>query len=220
MLLNRRMMTAAVAVISLVAAACGDDSSGPSLPQPILGLSTTAKGASSVQITFNSVAGDDSYDIARAEGAGGAFATITTVNAPSTPGLVTFDDTGLQPTTLYRYHVITNKGTRKSAASGEASATTLAFGNAASDITTDIQVSRTLFADTVYTLKGFIHVASGATLTIQPGTRIQGDFTTLGSSLWVLRGAKIEAVGTATAPIVFTSSRGLVNVSLATGAVS
>ena len=34
-----------------------------------------------------------------------------------------------------------------------------------------------------------------------------GDFTTLGSSLFILRGAKINAVGTADAPIVFTSSR-------------
>src|SRR4029079_10811701 len=55
--------------------------------------------------------------------------------------------------------------------------------------------------------KGFIHVANGATLTIQAGTKIQGDFNTLGSCLMVLRGAKIQAIGTATAPIVFTSSR-------------
>ena len=55
--------------------------------------------------------------------------------------------------------------------------------------------------------KGFIHVASGATLTIQPGTKIVGDFNTLGSSLFILRGAKIQAVGTAANPIVFTSSR-------------
>ena len=45
----------------------------------------------------------------------------------------------------------------------------------------------------MYTLKGFIHVANGATLTIQPGTKIQGDFNTLGSSLFILRGAKIDA---------------------------
>jgi hypothetical protein len=64
-----------------------------------------------------------------------------------------------------------------------------------------------LFADTTYTLKGFIHVVNGATLTIQPGTTIKGDFNTLGSSLWILRGAKIQAVGTAAAPIVFTSSQ-------------
>jgi hypothetical protein len=77
----------------------------------------------------------------------------------------------------------------------------------AADITQDITTSRTLYQDTTYTLKGFVHVTNGATLTIQPGTRIQGDFNTLGSSLFIMRGARIIAVGTPTQPIVFTSSR-------------
>lgn len=77
----------------------------------------------------------------------------------------------------------------------------------AADVTQDITASRTLSRDTVYTLKGFIHVTNGATLTIPAGTRILGDYNTLGSSLFVLRGAKIVARGTATDPIVFTSSR-------------
>jgi hypothetical protein len=201
------MMTYGLTAMSFFLAACGSDSTGPSAPQPILGLNVTAKGATATQLTFNSVAGDNSYDIERAEGAAGAFAAVSTVTAPGTPGLVTFDDTGLKPNTLYRYHVFTNNGTLRSVASGESSTTTLAFGNAAADLTTDITASRTLFADTVYTLKGFIHVANGATITIQPGTTIKGDFNTLGSSLWILRGAKIQAVGTADAPIVFTSSR-------------
>ncbi len=75
------------------------------------------------------------------------------------------------------------------------------------DITTDITADRTLFADTTYTLKGFIHVTNGATLTIQPGTKILGDFNTLGSSLFIMRGAKIMAEGTVDKPIVFTSSQ-------------
>ena len=153
MLLNRRMMTCLLAATSLLVAACGSDSSGPSAPQPILGLNATAKGATSVQLTFNSVAGDDSYAIERAEGAAGTFAAVTTVAAPSTPGLVTYvDNTSLKPNTLYRYHVITVKGTARSIPSGESSTTTLAFGNAVADITTDITVDRTLYADTVYTL--------------------------------------------------------------------
>lgn len=77
----------------------------------------------------------------------------------------------------------------------------------AADITQDIVSSRTLYSDTTYTLKGYIHVANGATLTIQPGTVIKGDYNTLGSSLFILRGAKIVAVGTADKPIVFTSSQ-------------
>lgn len=74
-------------------------------------------------------------------------------------------------------------------------------------ISSDVTSDRTLYADTVYTLQGFIHVANGATLTIQPGTKIVGDYNVPGSSLFVLRGAQIRALGTAEKPIVFTSSR-------------
>jgi hypothetical protein len=77
----------------------------------------------------------------------------------------------------------------------------------AATITGDITANRTLYAETTYTISGFVHVANGATLTIQPGTTIRGDYATLGSSLFILRGARIVAVGTATAPIVFTSSQ-------------
>ena len=74
-------------------------------------------------------------------------------------------------------------------------------------ISQNITTDRTLYADTLYTIRGFIKVADGAKLTIQPGTVIQGDFNVLGSSLFVLRGAEIDAQGTAAEPIVFTSSR-------------
>lgn len=77
----------------------------------------------------------------------------------------------------------------------------------AADIAQDITTNRTFHAETTYTLKGFIHVTNRATLTIEPGTKILGDYATLGSSLWIMRGAKISAVGTADKPIVFTSSQ-------------
>ncbi len=71
----------------------------------------------------------------------------------------------------------------------------------------DIAANRTLYSDTVYTLSGYVKVQSGATLTIEAGTKIIGDTATAGSSLWILRGAKIDAQGTSSAPIVFTSAR-------------
>ena len=74
-------------------------------------------------------------------------------------------------------------------------------------INADITTSRTLYADTTYTLSGFIKVANNSTLTIQAGTKIIGDFEVPGSSLFVLRGSKIIAIGTAEDPIVFTSER-------------
>jgi hypothetical protein len=74
-------------------------------------------------------------------------------------------------------------------------------------IRADILTDRTLYSDTTYVISGFVHVANGATLTIQPGTRILGDADVLGSSLFIMRGARIRAVGTESQPIVFTSSR-------------
>jgi len=74
-------------------------------------------------------------------------------------------------------------------------------------ISADITANRTLYSDTTYTLQGFIKVTNGATLTIQPGTRIVGDYETVGSALFITRGARINANGSAAEPIVFTSER-------------
>ena len=72
-------------------------------------------------------------------------------------------------------------------------------------LTGDITASKTLTADKKYLLKGFVYVMDGATLTIEAGTVIKGDKATKGA-LVVARGGKINAVGTAAKPIVFTSS--------------
>ncbi len=52
--------------------------------------------------------------------------------------------------------------------------------------------------------KGIIFVERGATLTIEPGTKIMGEKVSL-ATLVVKPGAKINAKGTASKPIVFTS---------------
>ncbi len=57
----------------------------------------------------------------------------------------------------------------------------------------------------IYLIQGFVYIVNGVTLTIEPGTIIMGDHTFTGSSLIVERGAKINAIGTANQPIVFTS---------------
>lgn len=204
-----RRFTAGAAAFALLAAASACGSDGPSAPTatPVIGVTATPTGSSTVKVTFTSHAGDNSYTIERAEGANGTFAQAGTAQAPTTAGTVSFDDSGLKPNTLYRYHVITVVGSATSAASSETSVTTFSLGFASADITGDVTASRTLYADTTYTLKGFIHVLNGATLTIQAGTTIKGDFTTVGSSLFIMRGAKILANGTADKPIVFTSSR-------------
>ncbi|PZR04879.1 MAG: hypothetical protein DI539_25290, partial [Flavobacterium psychrophilum] len=69
----------------------------------------------------------------------------------------------------------------------------------------NITANTTWSASKYYLVKGNIFVQSGVTLTIEPGTIILGDKVTKGA-LIVNRGAKIEAKGTAAAPIIFTSS--------------
>jgi hypothetical protein len=73
------------------------------------------------------------------------------------------------------------------------------------EVTGDIAKNTTWTADKIYTLKGFVYVTEGATLTIEPGTIVKGDKASKGT-LIVTRGAKIMAVGTVDKPIVFTSS--------------
>jgi hypothetical protein len=68
----------------------------------------------------------------------------------------------------------------------------------------DISVDTSWTANNVYTLKGQVFVTDGATLSIEAGTLIKGDN---GSALVIAAGSKIEATGTAAAPIVFTSSQ-------------
>src|SRR5690606_1193172 len=63
----------------------------------------------------------------------------------------------------------------------------------------------TLTSDTVWDLKGVVNIVDGATIAIEPCTRIEGDGGTLGT-LVVQMGGKIMAAGTETDPILFTSA--------------
>lgn len=57
-----------------------------------------------------------------------------------------------------------------------------------------------------YELYGWVYIPAGAELTIEPGTVIKGVSGTK-ASLIIERGGKLHAVGTKSAPIVFTSDR-------------
>jgi hypothetical protein len=65
----------------------------------------------------------------------------------------------------------------------------------------------TLFAKDVNYLSGIVYVASGATLTIETGAKVQGKYSGSDvSALVITRGGKIVARGTADNPVVFTSA--------------
>ena len=70
----------------------------------------------------------------------------------------------------------------------------------------DISADKTLDASKKYLLKGFVYVTKGAKLTIPAGTVIMGEKVSKGT-LIITRGSKIDAQGTATKPVVFTSNQ-------------
>jgi hypothetical protein len=67
-----------------------------------------------------------------------------------------------------------------------------------------ISSSRTLTAGTTWKIRGIVYVTNGATLTVEPGTTIQGESASKGA-LVITKGSKIMADGTADKPIIFTS---------------
>ncbi len=71
-------------------------------------------------------------------------------------------------------------------------------------LTGDVTTNKSLTADKTWTLKGYVYVKSGATLTIPAGTVIKSDVVEKGA-LIVEPGGKLVAEGTAAKPIVFTS---------------
>ena len=193
----------AIALAALVGLpACSDDDggSGPSAPATPTGLAAVEQGGS-ILVTWAAVSDATSYKLERTEpSAPGVFTQVG-----GSLSAATFTDTQVSPGVAYGYRVSAVNAVGESSPSSAVTVNTTGLKEAT--LSGIITASRTLFADTTYTLQGFVKIAAGATLTIQPGTRIEGDAATSGSSLWILRGSRIDAQGTADAPIVFTSSK-------------
>ena len=81
------------------------------------------------------------------------------------------------------------------------------------DAATVVTVSANITSNTTWTtgktykLTGTIYVTNNATLTVQPGVIVKGVYSNTGTALVITKGAKINAVGTAANPIVFTSDK-------------
>ncbi|OFW18172.1 MAG: hypothetical protein A3H97_00925 [Acidobacteria bacterium RIFCSPLOWO2_02_FULL_65_29] len=73
-------------------------------------------------------------------------------------------------------------------------------------VTNEITGTENWTSSNYYVLRGAVFVRDGATLNIQAGTRIIGEAGSVGT-LIVLRGGRLNAIGTRTQPIVFTSDQ-------------
>jgi hypothetical protein len=198
-------VTAAVALLALSLAACGDDdnTNPPATPPAPTGLAAElSDDGTSVAVSWTAVSGATSYVLERAEGSPPSSFTELADTITGTA----YTDADIVAGTAYSYHV----AAVNDAGQGNFSSTVTvgaAPGEAIDTLTGDIPASQTLSADTLYVLSGFVKVLDGATLTIPAGTTIVGDTAVPGSSLYILRGAQIDAQGTAAEPIVFTSMR-------------
>jgi hypothetical protein len=112
---------ATLVVLGGLLAACSDDNgTGPTpQPEPELaapsGVAVSALGPNLVRVSFAPVTGASEYVIERAQGtSGGSFAQTGTTSSTS------WEDSGVQAQTTYRYRVAARAGTRQSPFSGEA----------------------------------------------------------------------------------------------------
>ncbi|MCA0377392.1 MAG: hypothetical protein LCH84_17245 [Gemmatimonadetes bacterium] len=193
-----RMRTLAVATLALTAlVACSDDE--PTTPTPTTGtLAITVSGLPNGVNAAVSVAGPNGYTN-----------TLTATNS-ATVNTGSYTVTAAQVTSNNVRYNATVTGSPATVTANGTATVTVAYAVSANPtvvLSGSIAANRTLTPDTNWVLRGFVYVNSGATLTINAGTRIVGDTTALGSALFILRGARIVANGTEAAPIVFTSQR-------------
>ncbi len=198
---NKRWRSTAFALALLAGvAACGDDDPAPIVePDPLAAPTgvNAVRAGSDIQITWSSVTGAESYTVQKQTGVSGSFADLAT-------GVSGTQHTDANPGEgNFLYRVIAVRGSERSPASEQAGITV----NLRAILSSNITGTRTLSADSIYIMQGVIRVVSGGRLVIPAGTELRGDANVTPTALLVEVGGQIDAQGTATAPIVFTSSK-------------
>ena len=183
----------ALALTTLAAfalAACSDDEDGPTTPPtPTNGsLAVTISGLPTGTTGTVTVTGPSNFTQT-------LTATQTLSVAPGSYSVSAAQVTS--GTTRYNATITGSPATVTSNATANVTVAYAVAQNPTVVLSGSISANRTLTPDTNYVLRGFVYVNSGATLTINAGTRIVGDTTALGSALFVLRGARSQANGTA-----------------------
>ena len=204
---TRRLLSLPTMALALaLVAGCSDDDDDdiinpPPTPATPSGLAAEWQEDGTIDVRWNTSTGATAYVLQRAIST--APATFTAVGGDI--AATSYNDDDVTTGTGYIYRVAARNSEGTSAFSAGVAATET--GDAVEVLTGPITADLTLDADTLYVLQGYVKVTNGAELTIPAGTKIVGDFETKGSSLWILPGSKINANGTAAAPIVFTSEQ-------------
>jgi len=190
-----------IALALAVIVGCNDDeppTGNMNPPATPTSVATSVSGATIV-VTWAAVTDATTYDVQRQQATAGA--SFTTIGADVTG--TTYTDNTPVPGTTYNYRVIAKN------ANGSSGGSDPAVGLVPDNVETlsgTISGARTLDASKEYILTGIVTVEDGATLTIPAGTLLMGNVDVQPSALMVRQGGRIESNGTATNPVVFTSS--------------
>jgi len=195
---NKFIAFSGIGLIALLAflGACSTSNNNPTFTPPtITGLTpASAKVGETVTIAGTNFDAAIANNIVTFNGVPSVVTAVTstsittTVPTGATTGLVSVISKGLTAVSASAFTVLTAGAVSTTVIQGELSGT----------------INWT--ADQHYLLKGYVYVVAGATLNIAAGTIIKGDKASKGA-LIIEQGAKINAVGTATQPIIFTSNQ-------------
>ena len=173
-----RLRPAAVVLLAVAFAACSDDDGNnpPATPPAPTGLAAVrSTDGLSIEVTWTAVTGATSYVLQRAVGSpAGTFEEVA--NDLTSPQ---YTDTDITADQAYSYQVAATNAEGTGSFSSTVIVEPGTAGEAVDTLTGSITSSITLSADTLYILSGYVKVASGATITIEPGTTIVGDTAVL-----------------------------------------
>jgi hypothetical protein len=197
-----RFAFASTIALAFALSSCSKDEAAPDAPQATAPTAVTNVGVgTSSDITF-AITIPGGYQSSEVVAVGGTTTKNSEPAVGDKDGSVVVTFTGAATTGAGS---VTLTVTDKNAKSVVSTAVISVDEILPTEISAPISANTTWKAGTQYILKGNIYVQSGAELTIEPGVVIFGDKVTKGA-LIVSRGAKIHATGTASNPIVFTSS--------------
>lgn len=195
-----------IASVTVAFVACNEDEAtpdGPSVTAPAL---TSAQVSTSADVTFNVTVpgGFKSYEVSAT---GGTAAKKSEPAAGATSGDIVVTYTadaapGAGSVTI----VVTDNNNKTETETATVNKTELPVPDVIV-VSGIINANQTWTADNIYELAGRVIVNDGATLTIEAGTVIKGreGQGINASALMVARGGKLNAMGTAEAPIIMTS---------------
>ncbi len=194
----------AIALVMVTLASC-DDENDPTFADPTVVITpATASGLPGTSISLGVAATADA-GLASIAVNGTNIQTFTTEKTAA----ITYDyaiaSDAAVGSTIPLVFLVTDKQSPAKTVETTVNVTVGDPGKATVTVQGAISASTTWSKDKYYLLKGNVYVQSPAELTIEAGTIIYGDKVSKGA-LVINRGAKIHAVGTAAAPIVFTSS--------------